>query len=82
MAPWAGEKLLQVCANTASILAIELLVAAHAIDCMQPRRTTPELQAVHARIRQEVPFVRADHRLDGHIAVLTRMVGDGAFADG
>ena len=36
MAPWAGRKLLEICANTARVLGVELLAAAHAIDCMRP----------------------------------------------
>lgn len=81
MAPWAGQKLLEICENTAHILAIELLAAAHAIDCMRPLTTTPELQAVHARIRAAVPFDPADHRLDRDIARLAAEVHAGAFAD-
>jgi histidine ammonia-lyase len=81
MAPWAGEKLLTICDHTATILAIELLAAAHAIDAMRPLRTTPELQRVHAAIRSLVPFDPADHRLDRDIAVLAGNVRSGAFAD-
>jgi histidine ammonia-lyase len=81
MAPWAGEKLLKMCDNTAYILAIELLGAAHAIDSMRPLRTTPELQRIHERIRAEVPFNPADHRLDQEIARLAALVNSGEFAD-
>jgi len=81
MAPWAGEKLLKICDNTAIILAIELLAAAHAIDCMRPLATTQELQRIHGELRRDVPFNPADHRLDIDIALLTRRVSEGAFAD-
>ncbi len=81
MAPWAGEKLLQICNNSATILAIELLAAAHALDCMQPLKTTPELQRVHAQVRRDVPFNPADHRLDRDITRLASRVREGAFAD-
>jgi histidine ammonia-lyase len=81
MAPWAGEKLLTICDHTATILAIELLAAAHAIDAMRPLKTTPELQRVHAAIRRLVPFDPADHRLDRDIAVLAQNVRSGGFAD-
>src|SRR5262245_3488011 len=81
MAPWAGEKLLRIGDNSTTVLAIELLAAAHAIDCMRPLTTTPELQSVHERIRREVPFNPADHRLDQDIARLAALVRAGAFAD-
>jgi len=81
MAPWAGEKLLKICDNSATILAIELLAAAHAIDCMSPLTTTPELQRIHEQIRADVPFNPADHRLDKDIAVLAKRVDAGVFAD-
>lgn len=80
MAPWAAEKLLTICDNTATVLAIELLAAAHAIDAVRPLTTTPELQAVHAAVRQEVPFEPADHRLDRDIARLASAVQGGLFA--
>jgi len=78
MAPWAGRKLLAVCANTATVLGIELLAAAHAVDSMQPLRTTPELQSVQALIREHVPLRRHDHRLDRDIDTLARLVRAGA----
>jgi histidine ammonia-lyase len=81
MAPWAGHKLLAACSNTAVILAIELLAAAHAIDEQRPLATTPVLGAVHARIRDHAPFVRGDRRLDRDMATLAAEVELGAFDD-
>jgi histidine ammonia-lyase len=81
MAPWAGHKLIAACGNTAVVLAIELLAAAHALDEQRPLATTPLLGAVHARIRDEAPFVRGDRRLDRDIAALVALVEDGAFDD-
>jgi histidine ammonia-lyase len=80
MAPWAGRKLLEVCSNTATVLGIELLAAAHAIDCMRPLATTPELQEVHALVRGHVPYQAHDHRLDGDIATLAALVRSGALS--
>jgi histidine ammonia-lyase len=79
MAPWAGHKLLAACDNTAMVLAIELLAAAHAVDEQRPLSTTPPLAALHARIRTQAPFVRGDRRLDRDIAALATMVRDGAL---
>jgi histidine ammonia-lyase len=80
MAPWAGRKLLTVCANTAAVLGIELLAAARAVDAMRPLTTTPGLQRVLARIREHVPLRQQDHRLDRDIDALARLVRDGAWS--
>lgn len=80
MAPWAGRKLLEICANTARVLGIELMAAAHAIDCMRPLSTTPELQRVHAFVRGHVPFRDQDRRLDRDIEACAALVQDGALS--
>jgi histidine ammonia-lyase len=80
MAPWAGYKLRRICANTAHVLAIELLAAAHAIDKQQPLTTTAPLQQVHALVRTKVQYRPYDHRLDRDIAALTQMIESGALA--
>jgi histidine ammonia-lyase len=77
MAPWAGHKLLAACDNTAIVLAIELLAAAHAVDEQRPLCTTPALATLHARIRSRAPFVRGDRRLDRDIATVASMVREG-----
>ena len=77
MAPWAGRKLLAICTNTARVLGIELLAAAHAIDSMRPLATTPELQRVHALVRELVPFQPQDHRLDRDMAALAALAAGG-----
>ncbi len=81
MAPWAGRKLLTICANTARVLGIELLAAAHAIDCMRPLTTTPELQRVHALVREIVPFLPRDHRLDRDMAALAALAASGRLGE-
>jgi histidine ammonia-lyase len=82
MAPWAGHKLLAACDNTATVLAIELLAAAHAVDEQLPLATTPPLAAVHARLRAHVPYIRGDRRLDRDIATTAAMVRAGVFEAG
>jgi histidine ammonia-lyase len=81
MAPWAGRKLLAICANTTRVLGIELLAAAHAIDSMRPLTTTPELQRVHALVREGVPFQPQDHRLDRDMAALAALVASGRLGE-
>jgi histidine ammonia-lyase len=80
MAPWAGRKLMKICDNTTRVLGIELLAAAHALDSLQPLKTTAELQQVHAQVRAIVPYRPADHRLDRDIESLARLVDSGALS--
>jgi histidine ammonia-lyase len=81
MAPWAGYKLRRICENTAHVLAIELLAAAHAIDKQQPHTTTELLQQVQALVRSKVQYRPYDHRLDRDIAALTALIEGGALGD-
>jgi histidine ammonia-lyase len=76
MAPWAGHKLLAIATNTATILGIEWLAAAHAIDSQRPLRTSGPLERVQALLRAEVAFQPRDHRLDREIASASRLVYD------
>lgn len=79
MAPWAGHKLLHICENTRTVLAVEFLAAAHAIDSMRPLRTTPRLEDVHALVRAHVPYRPYDHRLDRDFAAIGALIAAGAF---
>jgi len=81
MAPWAGHKLLAACDNTGTVLAIELLAAAHAIDEQSPLATSAELAAMHRVLRSHAPLVRGDRRLDGDIATVAALVRAGIFED-
>jgi histidine ammonia-lyase len=80
MAPWAGRKLLEVCTNTSTVLGIEFLAAARAIDSMRPLRTTPRLERVHALVRQYAPGQPHDHRLDRDMSALGTLVRSGALS--
>ncbi len=80
MAPWAGHKLIAIADNVATILAIELLVAAHAIDAQRPLRTTAPLETLHALVRSRIAFDPTDHRLDGDIRAATALIESGQVA--
>jgi histidine ammonia-lyase len=80
MAPWAGRKLAKICDNTARVLGVELLAAAHALDSLQPLTTTAELQRVHATVRERVAFQPDDHRLDRDIGRLAQLVESGELS--
>ncbi|HKE95732.1 MAG TPA: histidine ammonia-lyase [Povalibacter sp.] len=80
MAPWAGYKLRRICTNTAHVLAIELLAAAHAIDKLQPLKTTDRLQQVHGFVRRHVEYRPYDHRLDREIVTLASLIETGTLS--
>ena len=79
MAPWAGRKLLAICEHGHG--------ARHRTGGgsarrgpMRPLATTPELQRVHALVREHVPLRRHDHRLDRDIETLAALARAGAWS--
>jgi histidine ammonia-lyase len=47
---------------------------------MRPLTTTPELQRVQARVREQVPYRAHDHRLDRDIEALALLVHSGELS--
>jgi histidine ammonia-lyase len=80
MATFAARKLGDLCANTAYILAIELLAAAQGVDLRAPLVTSKRLQAVMREIRARVPHYDIDHYLAPDIASITQAVTSGVIA--
>ena len=80
MAPWAGRKLAEINANTAHILAIELLASATAIDAQRPLKTTDALERLHAQVRANIPAHTGDRRLDRDIAAGAALIESGKVA--
>src|SRR4051812_34632298 len=74
MATFAARKLGELCANTANILAIELLAAAQGVDLRAPFETSPRLRAVMREIRARVPHYDIDRYLAPDIAAMTQAV--------
>ena len=79
MATFAGRRLEDMARNTATIVGIELLAAAQGIDFHRPLKSSPVLEKVHARLRQEVAFLSADRYLAPDLEAASRMVFSGAF---
>jgi histidine ammonia-lyase len=79
MATFAGRRLIDMAQNTATIIAIELLCAAQGIDFHAPLQTSRALQALHARIRREIPYYDKDRLLSPDIAIMTQRVLDGTL---
>jgi histidine ammonia-lyase len=80
MATFAARKLGELAANTAIILAIELLAAAQGVDLRAPIPTSERLQAVMRDIRARVPHYDIDRYLAPDIAAMTHAVNTGIIA--
>lgn len=60
MAAHGARRLMQMNANLSNIIGIELLCAAQGVECRAPLKTSPKLQAVLGRLRQDVPSLGND----------------------
>jgi histidine ammonia-lyase len=70
----AATKARTVVQNTASGLAIELLVAAQALDLRKPLRAGVGAQAAHEVIRTRVPHMKEDRELHRDITAVREML--------
>jgi histidine ammonia-lyase len=81
MAAFAARRLSDMAANTAAIVAIELLAAAQGIDFRRPRKSSAPLEQAHAMIRKVAPHLDGDRYLALDIEAVTPLVRDGAFRE-
>jgi histidine ammonia-lyase len=81
MGPTAAWKAARVVGNTARVLAVELLAACEALDFRRPLRSSPALEAVHARVRERVPGHGHDRVLGPEIEALAVLLRTGAVLD-
>ena len=79
MATYAARRLTGMAQNSAAIVAIELLAAAQGIAFRRPLRSSPPLEAAHARIRSVAAAYDRDRYFAPDIAAVTALVLDGAF---
>jgi histidine ammonia-lyase len=78
----AALKARQVVDHVRTCLAIELLVAAQAIDLRAPLRPAKKVAEAHAQIRSKVPTMNEDRELHRDIAAVCALVDSGALAQG
>ena len=78
MATFAARRLHTMLDNTAGIVAIEWLAAAQGLEFHRPLRSSPALEALHARLRAQVPRLTIDRRMTPDIEAATALVMDGA----
>ncbi len=79
MATFAAHKCLQVMERVVAVSAIELLMAAQALDLRLKGRKTVRymgetLHSLHNAVRNKVPFVSSDEPLSGHIDELIKFI--------
>ena len=77
MGPGAGLKALNVAKHVRYVLAIELLVAAQALDMLLPLKTSAKLEKVKAAIRQKVTYMSEDRILGPDIEAVHGLVVTG-----
>jgi len=69
-------KLGDIVSNTNTILTIELLCGAQGIDLLRPLRSSPELEALHAALRERIALWEVDREMAGDIALAAAFVDD------
>jgi histidine ammonia-lyase len=80
MATHGAYRLLDMARNAASIIGIELMAAAEAIEHHRPMKTSPRLEPVFALLRSRIAPLDADRYLAPDLAAATDLVLSGAIA--
>ncbi|WP_186420386.1 histidine ammonia-lyase [Bosea sp. CS1GBMeth4] len=79
MATHGAFRLIEMAKNAASIVAVELMAAAEAIEHHRPLRTSPRLEPVLALIRERIAPLTEDRYLAPDLAAATELVLSGAL---
>jgi histidine ammonia-lyase len=79
MATFAARRLADMAANSAGIVAIELLAAAQGIDFRAPLKTSARLQEAHALVRSRVAFYAHDRYFAPDITAIQSLIESGTF---
>jgi histidine ammonia-lyase len=77
MATFAARRLQAMLANTAHIVAIELLAAAQGIEFLRPLQSAPALEGVMRLVRSVSPAMMADRSLARDIEAVHHLVAAG-----
>jgi histidine ammonia-lyase len=72
----AATKLYRVVKNVQRVLAIELLTAAQALEFRRPKKTSPLLEHVVARLRSEVSFMGKDRVLHDDLIAAEKILNE------
>jgi histidine ammonia-lyase len=80
MAAHGARRLGKMVENLNVILGVEAICAAQGVDFRAPLPTSAPLQAVVARLRQDVATLGDDRYLAPDLAAATRLIGNGDLA--
>lgn len=75
----AATKLLEVVTNTETVLAIELMSAAQALDFIHPLKAGRGVEAAHAEVRRHLAFAEADRLFHNDIQTALTLVRSGSL---
>ncbi len=81
MAPIAARKARQIAQNAQTVLAIEFLCAAEAIEHRRPLRSSDAIEAVHEAIREVVPPLTDDRVLSPDIQAVRELIRNGTLLE-
>jgi histidine ammonia-lyase len=73
----SATKLQRIVRNTRTVLAIEALAAARALDLLAPLKTSPVLEEMRARIREVSPPIQGDRPFYRDIAAVDSLLSAG-----
>jgi histidine ammonia-lyase len=76
MGAWAARKAQQVVVNSRRVLALELIAAAQGLDFLRPLRSSERIEALHARLREQVAFMERDRSLHDDIAYVEGLLAN------
>jgi histidine ammonia-lyase len=79
MATFAARRLVDIAANVADIVGIELLAALQGLEFHRPLRSSEILERAIARIRADVPRYDVDRYFAPDLAAIGALVRDGTF---
>ena len=77
----ASTKLKRIVENTRTVMAIEAMAAAQALDLLAPLKTGRRGLVAHAAIRAVSPTVDKDRVMYGDFVKIARVIADGKLAD-
>ncbi len=79
MGAHAARKAAEIIENVSGILAIEILAGLQALD-FYSLPSSPVIENIKSQIRDFVPFIKKDTRLDSHIEAITDFIRRGKLA--